>query len=85
MIDCFSAGPSPLLAASAAPAVGTSQHDYDLYVQEGREEPVPLFGWPETWELDAVPILSRPVPPVVPDEATTALRRLGAGSSSARS
>jgi hypothetical protein len=47
--------------------------DYAIYLQSGGDPPLLLFNESATAEIDAVPLTSRPVPPIVADAVTNAL------------
>jgi hypothetical protein len=65
------------LPGSRALVTGAQMHnpaDYGVYSQSLSDRiPTPVLDFPGTQELDAVPILVRPLPPQIPDQATASL------------
>jgi len=62
--------PDGRLLVSAVPAVDETRN-YALYTQENSEiAPVLLYDDPGALDLDAIPLLARPVPPIIADQAT---------------
>jgi hypothetical protein len=51
-------------------AADRSTLDYGIYIQRGAELPVLFKDLPGTAELDAVPLVARPEPPVIPDRVS---------------
>jgi hypothetical protein len=66
--------PDGRLLVSAQVAGKGSPRDYDLFIKDGASaSPVKLFGFSGTSELDATPLVARPLPPVLPDGEVGAL------------
>jgi len=62
--------PDGRLVVSAVPAEDETGN-YALYTQENSETaPVLLYDDPDALDLDAIPLLARPVPPIIEDQAT---------------